>query len=65
MKRCTDGVPDANGVKADWWDRKSSYLNHLEKAADVILLVSGADKLHNARAIVIQGWDERHALALP
>lgn len=53
VKGCTDGVPDANGEKADWWERKSAYLDHLEKAADDVLLVSGADKLHNARAIVI------------
>ena len=53
VQGCTDGVPHANGEKADWWDRKSAYLDHLEKAADDVLLVSGADKLHNARAIVI------------
>lgn len=53
VQGCTDGVPDANGEKADWWERKSAYLDHLEKAADDVLLVSGADKLHNARAIVI------------
>lgn len=53
VKGCTDGVPDANGEKADWWERKTAYLEHLEKAADDVLLVSGADKLHNARAIVI------------
>jgi GTP pyrophosphokinase len=52
VQGCTDGVPDANGEKADWWERKSSYLEHLEKASDDVLLVSGADKLHNARAIV-------------
>lgn len=53
VKGCTDGVPNANGEKADWWERKSAYLEHLEKASDDVLLVSGADKLHNARAIVI------------
>ena len=53
VKGCTDGVTDANGEKADWWERKYSYLEHLEKASDDVLLVSGADKLHNARAIVI------------
>ncbi len=53
VQGCTDGVPDANGEKADWWERKSAYLDHLEKASDDVLLVSGADKLHNARAIMI------------
>ena len=53
VQGCTDGVPDANGEKADWWDSKTAYLAHLEKASDDVLLVSGADKLHNARSIVI------------
>ncbi len=49
---CTDGVPDASGQKADWGERKRAYLEHLAKASDDVLLVSGSDKLHNARAIV-------------
>lgn len=49
---CTDGVPDAMGQKGDWETRKVSYLAHLQKAHDDVLLVSGSDKLHNARAIV-------------
>ena len=52
VEGCTDGVPDAQGRKADWKERKLHYLDHLETAADEIILVSGADKLHNARAIV-------------
>jgi (p)ppGpp synthase/HD superfamily hydrolase len=51
VEGCTDGVPDAGGNKTDWHTRKRSYLKHLEVAHDDILLVSGADKLHNARAI--------------
>lgn len=49
---CTDGVPDANGRKEDWTIRKKRYIAHLEHASDDVLLVSGSDKLHNARAIV-------------
>lgn len=49
---CTDGVPDENGRKAPWKERKESYISHLRQASDDVLLVSGADKLHNARAIV-------------
>lgn len=52
VEGCTDGVPNADGVKAAWEDRKRSYLAHLENADDDVLLVSGADKLHNSRAIV-------------
>lgn len=49
---CTDGVPDKNGNKSDWKQRKESYTAHLKSASDDVLLVSGSDKLHNARAIV-------------
>ncbi len=52
VEGCTDGVPDAQGKKADWHERKRSYLQHLKQAHDDVLLISGADKLHNARAIV-------------
>jgi len=52
VEGCTDGVPDGQGKKTDWHDRKRSYLMHLEQAHDDILLISGSDKLHNARAIV-------------
>jgi GTP pyrophosphokinase len=49
---CTDGVPDASGQKPPWQQRKQAYLDHLRLASDDVLLVSSADKLHNARAIV-------------
>lgn len=49
---CTDGVPDANGKKEAWKPRKERYISHLRTAPDDVLLVSGSDKLHNARAIV-------------
>lgn len=49
---CTDGVPDGTGQKADWQIRKRSYLAHLAEASDDVLLVSGCDKLHNARSIL-------------
>jgi (p)ppGpp synthase/HD superfamily hydrolase len=52
VQACTDGVPDASGAKADWGERKRAYLAHLAEAPDEVLLVSGADQLHNARAIV-------------
>lgn len=49
---CTDGVPDAQGEKGDWQTRKQRYLEHLTYASAEVLLVSGCDKLHNARTIV-------------
>lgn len=49
VEGCSDTTAD---VKEDWELRKTRYLHHLETAADSILLVSAADKLHNARSIL-------------
>lgn len=56
---CTDGTAegkaactDAEAKRRDWLVRKQAYLAHLAGAPDEVLLVSGCDKLHNARAIV-------------
>lgn len=49
---CTDGAKDAEGNKEPWRTRKERYLAHLTIAEPGTLLVSAADKLHNARAIV-------------
>ena len=54
VKACSDSLADtASGErKADWKDRKQAYIAHLRKAHKDILLVSLADKVHNARAIL-------------
>jgi len=56
---CTDGTQEGKAAaqtpeakRADWEHRKRRYLAHLAEATDDALLVSGCDKLHNARAIV-------------
>ena len=46
---CTDAYTEP---KPPWKARKEQYLHHLEDASESILLVSNADKLHNARAIL-------------
>ncbi|MBV6798054.1 HD domain-containing protein [Xanthomonas euvesicatoria] len=38
--------------KRDWRERKQAYLAHLRKTPGRALLVSGCDKLYNARSIV-------------
>jgi len=38
--------------KPPWRERKEQYIQHLKTASDDALLVSIADKLHNARAIL-------------
>lgn len=48
---CTDGMPDADGKKADWKERKLGYIARLRHEPLDMLLVSACDKLHNARAI--------------
>ena len=59
VQDCTDGTAeakaapvDAEARRRDWLLRKQAYLAHLALASDDTLLVSGCDKLHNARAIV-------------
>ena len=48
-----EGCTDAETVpKPPWRTRKEQYIAHLEEAPEAVLLVSCADKLHNARAIV-------------
>ena len=59
VRDCTDGTEESKKQatspeekQADWWNRKLKYIEHLRKEPDRSLLVSGCDKLHNARAIV-------------
>ena len=48
VRACTDAdtLP-----KPPWHERKQTYIDHLAHADADVLLVSAADKLHNARAI--------------
>lgn len=58
VKACTDDLPDESDAgstrdASNWRNRKEHYLAHLARETDPgVLRVSGADKLHNARAIV-------------
>ncbi len=48
-----DGCSDTDSTpKPPWLERKKAYLTHLPNASASVLLVSAADKLHNARAIL-------------
>lgn len=49
VRACTDADTQP---KPPWRARKEAYLQHLESEGPDALLVSAADKLHNARAIV-------------
>lgn len=48
-----DGCTDAETIpKPPWRERKETYIAHIFKASSSELLVSCADKLHNARSIL-------------
>lgn len=49
VEGCTDSVENP---KPPWRERKEKYITHLRDAPAETRLVSAADKLHNARAIV-------------
>ncbi|MGH9004485.1 MAG: hypothetical protein ACRDYV_15280, partial [Acidimicrobiia bacterium] len=54
VRACTDWEgPAGAGEKPPWRPRKEAYIAHLDQlgAGHPALLVSAADKLHNARAI--------------
>ncbi len=49
---CSDSTSRNPAEKLPWRVRKDKYLEHLRSADGDALLVSAADKLHNARAIL-------------
>jgi (p)ppGpp synthase/HD superfamily hydrolase len=52
VAECSDREPGVEGTAANWRARKEGYIKGLEKASADVLLVSCADKLHNARALL-------------
>ncbi|MBI3557961.1 MAG: hypothetical protein HY074_16990 [Deltaproteobacteria bacterium] len=48
---CSDYFGPRGARKPAWRQRKENYIKHLSQAMNDTLLVSAADKLHNARAI--------------
>ena len=51
VEGCSDSLSgDPNG-KAPYVERKTKHIEHLRTASEDVLLVTAADKLHNARAI--------------
>lgn len=49
---CSDSLAENGEPKAPWRQRKEAYIAHLAEMDREILLVSLADKVHNARAIL-------------
>lgn len=52
VEGCSDSFSPDPEAKAPWPERKHAYLVHLATASPSVLLVSAADKVHNARAIL-------------
>ncbi len=48
---CSDSTAEDRGGKLPYAERKATHIAHLREASDDVLLVTAADKLHNARAI--------------
>jgi GTP pyrophosphokinase len=52
VEGCTDSFEEDASKKQEWKQRKVSYIERLRKEPQGVLLVSTADKLYNARAIL-------------
>ena len=52
VEGCTDSFEEDSSKKLEWEVRKKSYIDRLRKEQEGTLLVSAADKLYNARAIL-------------
>lgn len=55
---CTDSYEEDAEHKAPWCERKVDYIHHVREEADAdVRLVSIADKVHNARAILLDHYE--------
>ncbi|MGZ8630926.1 MAG: HD domain-containing protein [Actinomycetota bacterium] len=49
---CSDAVVPKGADKPGWWERKRAYIERVPQESSGAVLVTTADKVHNARAIV-------------
>lgn len=52
VAQCSDSITANADEKADWHDRKRSYIAAIAKKTEGACLVTACDKLHNANAIL-------------
>ena len=52
VRECSDSLVEEGAEKDDWLARKTRYIEHLKSATPSALLVTAADKTHNARSLV-------------
>jgi hypothetical protein len=51
VRACSHALPEEGEEKAPWPERKLAHLEELRNKSDDVLVVTAADKTHNARAI--------------
>ena len=68
VRSCSDSLTETEEEKASWRERKAAHLKHLRESDQDMLIVTAADKLHNARAIAtdlqtvgVKVWDRFNA----
>lgn len=54
VRGCSDSLTETEDQKASWSVRKAAHITHLAEADHDVLIVTAADKLHNARAIATE-----------
>jgi (p)ppGpp synthase/HD superfamily hydrolase len=58
-----DGCTESDTIpKPPWQERKQSYLEHLHNASPAVLRVSLADKLHNARSLLADYYQQGESI---
>ncbi len=58
VEGCTDSYETDSDRKPPWCERKEQYIAHVEHRADAeVRLVSAADKVHNARAVLSDHYE--------
>jgi len=53
VRGCSDSLTEREDQKASWSTRKAAHISHLAEADHNVLIVTAADKVHNARAIAM------------
>ena len=51
VRGCSDSLTEREDQKESWITRKAAHISHLAEADHDVLMVTAADKVHNARAI--------------
>lgn len=62
VEALSDAMPAPGEAKAPWRARKEAYLGHLAEAREGVLRISLADKLHNARSILVDRGTDGEAV---